>query len=146
MAIPVRTAVLALSLSAAVAAPAPSQAADILGTWLTKGGKSHVTIEPCGERFCGKIVWMKEPNDAAGKPKLDKENSDEALRSRPILGLPLLTGFKKNGAREWDGGQIYNPEDGKTYRSELELKSDHELGVSGCVLFFCKEQLWTRVP
>jgi len=136
--------IIGLALIAAAAA-LPASAADLTGTWLTKGGKSHVHIEPCGNKFCGKIVWMKEPNDDAGKPKLDKENSDESLRSRPILGLPLLTGFKPSGDNEWDGGEIYNPEDGKTYRSEMVLKSADELGVSGCVFIFCKEQLWTRV-
>lgn len=117
-----------------------------LGTWVTDGGKSHIKIEPCGDKLCGAIVWLEEPNNKKGSAKLDVNNKDESLRSRPILGLPLLTDFAAKSASRWEGGKIYNPEDGKTYRSKLELVDPDTLKVSGCFLFFCKDQTWTRVP
>ncbi len=123
-----------------------SALADPRGVWRTPGGKSHVEIAPCDDKLCGRIVWLKEPNNEKGLPKRDAENSDESLRSRPILGLPLLTGFPQepdDGA--WRGGEIYNPEDGKTYRSVLEPKGADLLEVNGCVFIFCKTQEWKRV-
>ena len=119
--------------------------ADPRGAWLTEGGKSRVVIEQCGHKLCGKIAWLKEPLDKDGTPKLDKNNEDETLRSRPITGLKMLHGFSDDGDGRWRGGRIYNPEDGYTYRSKMDLVDPNTLKVSGCVLFvLCKAQTWTR--
>ena len=122
-----------------------ASAQDIGGTWLTPEADSHVTITPCGDGFCGEISWLKEPNDASGKAKLDKQNENEALRTRPILGLPMIRGLKPVAAGSYDDGNIYNPRDGATYASEARLVNSDTLEVKGCVLFFCKAQTWTRV-
>ena len=74
------------------------------GTWLTEGGKSHVEIRLCGEEFCGRIVWLREPHNEDGSVKLDTNNKDETLRSRGILGLELLSGFAAGGEGPWKGG------------------------------------------
>ncbi len=116
-----------------------------LGRWLTAGGKSQVEIAPCGDRLGGRIVWLKEPLDEDGKPKRDVKNKDESLRQRPILGLPLLQGFKRLEDGSWGEGSIYNPEDGDTYRSQMRLVGDDELQVEGCVFIFCKAQTWKKV-
>lgn len=135
----------AMVLATLLFAPPAAAGAHIGGLWLTVEGKSHVRIESCGNKLCGTIIWLKEPSGKDGKPKIDKENQKEGLRTRPILGLPLLTGFKPDGGKRWTGGRIYNPEDGKTYKSKLTLESDDVLKVEGCVLFFCKKQIWSRV-
>ena len=43
--------------------------------------------------YNGKVNWLEEPNED-GKPKVDTENGDPELAKRPIMGLPLLSGFK----------------------------------------------------
>lgn len=116
------------------------------GLWATEGGKSHVEIAPCGEKLCGSIVWLKEPLDDEGAAKTDKNNPDEALRDRPIVGLPLLAGFVPGeAANEWVDGTIYNPEDGETYSCTMTLQSDGSLKVRGYVglPIFGKSQIWT---
>ena len=134
-----------LGLILLLSAGAASAALAAEGVWLTEGGKSHVEIRPCGDKLCGRIVWLAEPADEDGSPKLDKHNQDESLRSRPILGIELLTGFPAGDGSEWTGGEIYNPENGKTYRSELELEGANTLKVRGCVFIFCETQTWMRV-
>ncbi len=124
---------------------AGSALADVRGVWLVQSGNAHVKIDDCGDKLCGSIVWLKEPLDENGKEKLDKENEDEALRTRKIMGLPMLKDFVADGENAWDDGSIYNAEDGKTYSSEMQLKDANTLEVKGCVLFFCKSQTWTRV-
>ncbi len=119
--------------------------ADPTGVWLTPAGNSHIEIRLCGEKLCGKIVWFTEPRNADGTLKLDEKNKKEALRTRPLLGLELMSGFTETGDGKWTKGRIYNPEDGQTYRSKLEVKDHNTLNVSGCVLVFCKAQTWTRV-
>lgn len=142
--------VLALAAALASASPAPAPAAAAgspVGEWTTEGGKARVRIEPCpgaADRLCGAIVWSYRPADAPPGPLADVNNRDPALRARPIVGLPLLQGFAPSGAGAWDGGTIYDPEGGQTYRSRLRLKDRSTLAVEGCVLFFCQGQTWTR--
>ncbi len=119
----------------------------VFGTWLSEKRRVMVEIGPCGDApdaACGRIVWMAKTEDANGKPFTDQRNQDESLRDRPIMGLPILTGFQKDGEDSWTNGRIYNPEDGKTYNSSLTLKDANTLLVEGCVLFFCREQVWAR--
>ena len=119
--------------------------ADLAAQWLTEGGKSRVEIGACPNaptQLCGKIVWLREPTNPDGSAKVDKENSDENLKKRPILGLQMLRDFKWDGEK-WDDGYIYNPDDGKEYDSVIRIKGAGELEVKGCVLFLCKRQAWT---
>jgi len=136
---------MSLSLCLVVLFSTTSARADIAGIWSTVEGKSHVKIAPCGDKFCGKIIWLKEPKTAGGKAKTDKNNEDPNLRGQKIMGLEMLKGFESDGKNEWDDGTIYNPEDGKNYSSSISLVNPNELEVKGCVLFFCKSQTWTKV-
>ena len=122
-----------------------AQAGDPRGKWLTESTKAHVQVFDCDGKLCGKVVWLKEPLDDKGQPKLDKENPDEKLKKRPIMGHHMISGMEPDGENEWDGGTIYNAEDGNTYTSEMTLVNNDTLNVAGCVLFFCKKQVWTRV-
>jgi len=128
--------------------PGEASADGAAGLWQTEGGKSHVQIEPCGERLCGTIVWLEEPLNDDGQAKTDANNPDEALRERPIIGLPLLRNFLPGSeVNVWEGGTIYNPEDGETYKSVMTLLSRDELKVRGYVglPLFGKSQIWSRV-
>ncbi|MBP7283300.1 MAG: DUF2147 domain-containing protein [Leptospiraceae bacterium] len=133
----------------------------ILGKWATEGGKSHVELSKCGDAICGTIVWLKEPNypaDAtpvkegkatAGSPKVDTENPNAALRTKPIVGLTFLKGFKYNSEDdEWTEGEIYDPESGKLYVGELKMNGDNSLKLNGHLKiskWLGKKQTWTRV-
>lgn len=118
-----------------------------IGVWLTESGSGHVEIAPCGPALCGKIVWLKEPLTEKGEPKTDRHNPDEALRPRPILGLPMLDGFVAASGGGWEGGTIYNPEEGKTYKCVMSLDDPNKLRVRGYVgiPLLGKTQIWTRV-
>ena len=121
--------------------------AEVVGVWVTKDEKSHVRIEACGKTLCGIVVWLKEPNDENDAPKRDRNNADKSLRDRPIVGLDLLSGFRLDAAaaNAWVDGEIYNPEDGKTYAAEIAQQGSDRLLVKGCVWLFCNEQTWRRV-
>ena len=137
----------AIAVLLAVAVPAAAQVPSPLGEWTTEGGKARVRIAPCSsdaQRLCGVIEWSYRPPGAEAGPLLDINNQDQALRSRPILGLPLLQGFAPTGPDSWGGGTIYDPEGGKTYNSKMRLDGADRIEVSGCVLFFCRGQTWTR--
>jgi len=126
--------------------PAFSQNADaVLGTWLSAEKNAKVQIYKAGGKYFGKIVWLRNPYEADGKtPKVDKRNSVEALRSRPILNLVILTGFRYDDG-EWEHGEIYDPKGGKTYSSKMKLNGD-KLEIRGYVGFsaFGRTTVWSR--
>ncbi|HVC37228.1 MAG TPA: DUF2147 domain-containing protein, partial [Gammaproteobacteria bacterium] len=105
---------------------ATGQADAILGLWTTADGKARVEIVQQNGTYVGHIVWLKEPlypaDDAqgmSGKHKVDRKNPEAALRTRPIVGLPLVSGFHYVSANVWTGGTIYDPENGKTYSCKI---------------------------
>ncbi|MBV9835332.1 MAG: DUF2147 domain-containing protein [Alphaproteobacteria bacterium] len=113
-----------------------------MGDWLTAAASAVVKVSPCasGEgTLCGRIVWLWDPSTTA-----DTRNPDPALRSRPLVGLDMLSGFRPGAPGEWTGGRIYNPEDGNTYSATLKLRDATTMEVRGCVLFVCRSQLWRR--
>ncbi|WP_315760218.1 DUF2147 domain-containing protein [Sphingomonas sp. Y38-1Y] len=135
-----RNALIAAAFSA-LSIAAPAHAADpVAGRWLTEGGQAIVAIRPCGANLCGAIERVVKPTP--GAPTTDAKNPNPALRSRPYVGLTILSNFKDAGS-DWRG-QIYDPKSGKTYRSMLKAAGNN-LEVKGCVAVFCRSQTWTRV-
>jgi uncharacterized protein (DUF2147 family) len=96
-------------------------------------------------KFYGKIVWLKEPNNEEGKPKVDKNNPDKAKKSTPLMGLQLLKGFKKDGDTEYEDGNIYDPKNGKTYSCKINRKGE-TLEVRGYVgiSLIGRTTIWTK--
>jgi uncharacterized protein (DUF2147 family) len=137
----------ALALGHAVrAAPAGDPT---FGDWLTQARDGKVRVGPCAAdpaQACGTLIWLKPPADAPPGPLHDAHNPDAALRSRPLLGVLIVSGFHRQAPGEWVDGKVYDPNDGKTYRSKMNLDPDGTLKVSGCVAVFCKTQTWTKAP
>lgn len=94
----------------------------IVGKWLTENGKSAVEVYHCGDAYCGKIVWLKEPLNKEGKEKVDDKNPDESLRSQKIVGLEILENLQYKGPNKWEDGTIYDPEKGKTYKCKAWME------------------------
>jgi len=120
----------------------------IIGKWYTEGGKSKVDVYKKNGKFYGKIIWLKIPNDENGNIKKDKNNPDENKRDRKLVGLLILKNFEYDGDREWDDGEIYNPEDGETYSCVINMSDDgNTLDVRGYIgiSLFGKTTVWKRV-
>ncbi|MEC7646448.1 MAG: DUF2147 domain-containing protein [Bacteroidota bacterium] len=120
---------------------------DILGEWYTADKSAVVTIFSDGKTISGKTTWMKDPLDANGKPKLDKENPDENLRTRKRLGLKIMQGFVYKGNNSWEDGRIYKPTNGKTYGGVAKLVDKNTLELEGYLIslpFIGKTSTWTR--
>lgn len=146
---------LALMMASVWAGDAPAQdASKIIGTWLTQKPEKNakIKIEACPSnpsQFCGKIVWLQKPTYADGSPKIDKNNKDENLRTRPLLNLENLIGFVESDTDSWVDGTIYNPEDGNIYSCTITLVQEDDkeyLDVHGYIgiTLFGKTQRWIR--
>ncbi len=131
-----------------LAQPEKAEADKIKGIWLTGNGKAKVKIYDCDGKYCGKIVWLKNPYEDDGSEKLDKENPDDKLKKRPILGLHLLTDFEYDEDLEWEDGEIYDPESGKTYSCVINMDEENpnSLDVRGYIGFSLigRTDVWTR--
>ena len=125
-----------------VAVAQPAQRA--LGIWADEDGKSNIQIADCGGSLCGRVVWLKEPNNENGQPKTDVNNPDASQRGRPILGMTIISGLQPNDESQLKG-LVYNAEDGKVY--DLYLKPQRTtMEVEGCFAYFlCGSQTWTRI-
>lgn len=142
-----KTLALVLAMLAMPSLVAQSDGDRILGVWQTGSGKGRIKITRYGDKYGGKLVWLREPNDANGQPKLDDKNPDPAKRTQPKLGLNNLLGFTYDGNGEYEDGTIYDPENGKTYKCIMKLENDNTLKVRGYVGFSLigRTDTWTRV-
>ncbi|MDB5507161.1 MAG: hypothetical protein JWR75_1799 [Devosia sp.] len=143
----------ALSVTMAFGSAAAVAQAPIEGVWRTPL-EAEITIAPCGREWCGYLTKVVVPDyiletvpDAANMPVeelFDQRNPDPALRARKMLGLQILALHSGNG--EVYQGEIYNPEEGKTYGGYLEVIGPDEVKLSGCVLLIlCRGENWERV-
>lgn len=107
----------------------------VLGIWLieNKEAKVELYINTAGQ-LEGRLVWLKEQYDEAGRPRTDIKNDDASLRNRPILGLVLASGFEWNPqTKEWQNGNVYVPGNGNTYCGNIKLKPDGTLHLRGYI-------------
>src|SRR5215831_14499252 len=118
---------------AAAAEPQPT------GEWRTADGRANVRIDDCDGVMWGIISWEKEPGG------VDSYNPDPAERNHPTLGVHILRAMKPARPGLWQG-EVYNPENGKTYDSKISLAAPDVLKIEGCVLgFLCGGENWTRI-
>lgn len=128
-----------------ISSPSQDEAGIIEGRWLREDKKNYIVeIYQCGEKYCGKIVWMKEPNDDQGKPRKDLENPDQNLRDQPLIGLDVLENFTFLGESKWEDGTIYSFNRGKKYNAKISMEGN-KLQLSASILFFSRTYTWIRV-
>jgi uncharacterized protein (DUF2147 family) len=131
--------------AAGAAITAPDTAAPH-GLWLVEDGSAIIELSACADTICGQIYWSKDLETALPGEFRDTSNPRAELRSRPICGLPIITGLRPEGTNAWGGGMVYNPEDGQTYGAEMRLDSKGRLRFRGYLALplFGDTQIWTR--
>ena len=115
--------------------------ANIYGDWVGPT-QSVVRVEACGEAICLRVVRLPANPPAS----TDIHNPDAALRGRPLCGAVIGTGFKEGGAGKLEGGRLYDPTSGKTYKGSVTVTGD-SLKLRGYVGIsaFGRSETWVRV-
>jgi uncharacterized protein (DUF2147 family) len=118
--------VLGCAAAIALCAPPAANAADqIYGVWVRDGHPTDkLEFYDCAGKLCAKgIIPLPD-----GRP--------------PPL---ILKSAAKTGANSWKG-DLFNPEDGKTYTGKISYDSPTQLTLTGClVAFLCQSETWTRL-
>ncbi|TKR33609.1 DUF2147 domain-containing protein [Luteimonas gilva] len=103
--------------------------------------KSIVEVTEVNGTLQGKVVEILH-SDRGPNPVCDK--CEGANKNKPVKGMTILWGLKKDG-NQWSGGTVLDPAKGKTYKSKVKLiDGGKKLGMSGCIAFICREQVWVR--
>ena len=116
-------------------------------------GKWHSTNDDTGEvdsviemyekdgKAYAKIVEIKDPE----RQKAVCEKCEGDNKNKPILGLEILTGLEKDG-KEWSGGEILDPRNGKVYKCYIKLVKPNKLKIRGFIGFSLlgKTKYWNR--
>jgi uncharacterized protein (DUF2147 family) len=118
---------LSLAAAAALIAPSAAVAADtpIYGVWVREGHPTDkLEFYDCAGKLCAKGT----------QPMLDGSPAPEILRKAA-----------KTAPNNWKG-DLFNPEDGKTYTGKIAYEPPDQLTMTGClVAFLCQSETWTRV-
>ncbi|MBS0360795.1 MAG: DUF2147 domain-containing protein [Proteobacteria bacterium] len=143
----IRSLLFAALAASVVATPALAASDPVFGVWLTASKDGKVRVAPCAAdpaQTCGTVLWGRGPNGEDARTLTDIRNPDPDRRSQPIIGLQIINGFRHDGEGGWTGGRIYEPQTGRTFKAKMASAGPNALKVSGCVLFFCRAETWTR--
>lgn len=105
------------------------------GRWYVEGGAAQVEIDVCDGALCGSVRWLRSPFDENGCRLRDRYNPDPALRERDVVGIEILRDLRRSTSDPgvWDGGTIYDPSSGRTYRATLRVADANRLDLRGYV-------------
>ena len=135
-------------LIAALAAPAAHAKQNVTGVWFDDTGKGAIELYRCGASVCGRIFWLRQAVNKAGKPLRDAYNPSHTQRKRPICGLQVIWGTRPMSDGSWDGGRIYDPKVGKSYDVAIQKIGAKRLRITGYLgaKLFGKSFIWRRAP
>ena len=121
------------------------------GVWSTasdvKGGASGIVeIREVDGEYVGIVRGI--PADAGPRDSLCTKCPGER-KGQPIVGMEIMSHMRPTGNNKWGGGEILDPETGKTYHAQMTLSDDgRKLIVRGFIGFsvFGRSQTWLRLP
>ena len=112
----------------------PALADPVHGRWRTapddNGNTGVIEVSDCGNRICGTLV---QAYDNAG-----------AVMQSANVGRQIVWDMEPQGSGRYRNGRVWAPDRDQTYNARMQMTGD-QLTVSGCVLVFCRDAVWTRV-
>lgn len=137
------------ALLAGLLAPAAGIAQSLdtpVGLWKsiddeTKKPKALIRIVEQGGQLVGRIEKI-----LSDKPDAVCEACTDDRKGKPVQGMTILTGLRKDGD-EWTGGEILDPNNGKVYKAKAKLADGgRKLDLRGFIgiALVGRTQTWLR--
>ncbi|KGO92542.1 DUF2147 domain-containing protein [Flavobacterium subsaxonicum] len=124
-----------------------SATAQVTGKWKTIDdetgeAKSIVEVYEQNGKIYAKVVEILNP----AKKNAKCQNCKGEDKDKPILGLTIIKGLKKDGD-EYTDGDILDPQKGKLYSCTIKLDGKDKLSVRGYmgISLLGRSQVWHRV-
>ncbi|MFT3738758.1 MAG: DUF2147 domain-containing protein [Breznakibacter sp.] len=114
----------------------------IMGVWISTQRTSKIEFSKSGNHYSAKIVWLAEPNDASGNPKLDINNPDARKRQNPLVGTVVIEGLHYS-ENAWIGGRLYLPKRGMYVNCSAAIIHD-TLKITGSKGLFSDTKTWLK--
>jgi uncharacterized protein (DUF2147 family) len=124
-----------LALATILTMPAAAAEATLEGQWRNPSGSVTMSISPCGESLCGRVLW------ASDKAMIDARKGG----TYPLVGAVLLSEIVMLGEGRWNA-RLFVPDLKRVSRAKLRRLGTSQLKVTGCAVggLLCKSQIWTR--
>lgn len=145
---------LLLSLPAGLQAQSlGAKADDIVGDYEVfdrgTGERMHLNFYRADDGdYEARIVWMENPLDDLGKPKTDVQNPRADKRHIPLTHVVVVRKLSYDArSKEWNGGRVYDPTSGKTYRCAIEFENDSTMKFRAYIGFriLGRSLYWNRL-
>lgn len=128
---------------------AQSAADKIVGVYQVEeeGRQSKVRFTKCADgTYQGQIIWLSQPNNSDGTRKMDVKNPDPAKRNTPSDQVVIVYGIRYDAKKNaWNGGRVYKPINGKTYKVECSFDDATTLRVKGSLGPISLSRYWKKV-
>ena len=111
----------------------------------TGAPRAEIRITESKGVLTGRIERNLLPQTATTAQTCEKCTDDR--KGAALIGMELVRNAKASSeAGVWEGGEIMDPDEGKTYRLRLQLLEDgKKMQVRGYVGPFFKNRVWVRV-
>lgn len=128
-------------------ASAFAQSDKVVGTYkaVRNGVTSRVKVFKNGDGYSAQVIWVDNLKKEDGSIRLDEKNPDPAKRKVQADKIVLIEKVKYDGKDKWEGGKIYDPTSGKTYKVTLYFKDEKTLTVKGSLGPFFQRMYWTKI-
>ena len=134
--------VVSLSVSAQSVDPA-------LGVWKTIDEKTNqpsslIRLEEKNGELIGTVI---ELIPTPGEPLITHCRLCKGERKdKPIVGMVIMNGLKKEKTGHWSGGEILDPEEGDIYKVKIATEDGKTLRVRGYIgiSLIGRTQVWVR--
>lgn len=124
-------------------------AQSVTGTWKTidddtNKQKSHVEVFIKGGKLYGKVIKTFD-DDGVTPTNKTCDDCKGVLKDKPIIGMQIVNGLKRDG-KVWKGKKgILDPGNGKFYNVKIWLKDKNTLTVRGAIGPIGRKQTWHRI-
>lgn len=96
------------------------------GVWVREESGTVFDFYNCAGKLCAKVIGVGKPEESQA------------------IGTVILRNATLDKEGVWRG-EIYNTQDGKTYKGGVTLEKPDELTLEGCLIsFLCKSEVWKR--